>query len=209
MSNNSDSLTSLLKQLSLPKVGGVGISQLLSPGNSLSQSQSASSAKPPSLGDTKTSSIGVKDTATGIQFGSPSNSRTPASQSSMSVSSLLTQAASGGVSSALSGGLGIAGLGGLVTGLLGLFGGSKTALPPLVRFELPTTQQATVYTSRTGNTTYDGTSVVQTNPPASQTGIYATGNNSGSLQYQSSDVAQAVKTALLNSSSLNDVIAEI
>jgi len=46
---------------------------------------------------------------------------------------------------------------------------------------------------------------------SSSKGIYASGQepNVQSLQYQSSQIAQAVKQALLHSSSLSDVIAEI
>ncbi len=85
-------------------------------------------------------------------------------------------------------------------------GGSKTSPPPLVEFKLPNSVSQTVYASSKGNTAYQGNSV------ETQSTSIASGNQAPSsqpLQYQSAAIAQAVKTALLNSSSLNDVIAEI
>lgn len=220
MGKNNDGLSALIKRLSSPKVGGLSFSKLLSPVDLISQTQSKekSTDRPPLLGDVKTLSLSAKDTPTGIRFGSPSNSRTPSSQSSNQLTSLLEQTASGGIASAFSSGLGgITGIGGLVAGILNLFGGGqKTALPPLVEFQLPQPQEQTVYVSAKGSTTLQGTDVEQTSSLTPGAGIYTgAAQNTGTLtpnqlmKYQSAQIAQAVKTALLNSSSLNDVIAEI
>jgi hypothetical protein len=64
-------------------------------------------------------------------------------------------------------------------------GGGKSAPPPLVQFQLPDSQSQTIYISSN------------------------TRSNTEPAQYQSAQIADAVKKALLNSSSLNDVIAEI
>jgi hypothetical protein len=161
--------------------------------------------------------MNVKNTMTGIRFGSPSNSRTPTSRSSSALTNLFGHTASGGIASALGGGLsGIAGLGGLISGIIGLFGGSKSSPPPLIEFHLPESQNQITYVSSKGNTTFQGTVVEQASRSTPSHGTY-TGNNEMSssgasdsaLRYQSMQIAQAVKNALLNSSSLNDVIAEI
>jgi hypothetical protein len=125
------------------------------------------------------------------------------------MSDLLKQTAAGGLASFLGGGLGsVAGLGGLVSGLVHLFGGGNSAPPPLVQFQLPDSQERTVYLSSKGSTVYQGTSVEQASlPNAGGTG--STNISGQKLQYQSTQIADAVKKALLNSSSLNDVIAEI
>jgi hypothetical protein len=90
----------------------------------------------------------------------------------------------------------IGGLGGIISGLVGLFGSHKKTPPPLTLFRLPDAQNETVYTSsHTANV-------------VPQSGIY-TSQHTDSTQYHSAQIAQAVKHALLNSSSLNDVISEI
>lgn len=220
MAKTNNGLSNLVKQLSSPKINGLSLTKLLKPVTLVNQTQSSStgsSAKLPALGETKGLSMSAKDSPTGINFGSPSNSRIPSAQSSSELTNLLKQTASGGIASALSGGLSsIAGLGGLVSGIISLFGGGNSTPPPLVDFQLPQSQQQTVYVSSKGSTTFQGTDVEQAAPSTSAGGIYSgtgqTGNLGASgqtLQYQSSQIAQAVKNALLNSSSLNDVIAEI
>jgi hypothetical protein len=156
-----------------------------------------------------------------IQFGKPSQSSSKAASSSGSEwTNLLKQTASGGIASALSGGFGgIGGIGSLISGIVNLFGAGsgKTTPPPLVEFQVPNSQQQTVYVSSKASSVYQG-NAVQANGPATGAGVYGkTGQRqtSGSspnaewVQEQSSQIAQAVKNALLNSSSLNDVIAEI
>jgi hypothetical protein len=133
---------------------------------------------------------------------------------------LLKQTASGGIASAFSGGFAsIAGLGGLISGIASLFGvGGKSTPPPLVEFQLPSSQSQTIYVSPNGSATLQGNAVESSGIGSTSTGIYpkpsspgisTAGASSQSLQYQSAQIAQAVKMALLNSSSLNDVIAEI
>lgn len=222
MSNRKNNLSSLLGQVSRLKIDGQTTNTLLSPTNIVNQAQPKSSegTKPPSLGDTKSSSFSARAVPTGINFGSPSNSRTSTQQSSSVLGNLLKQTASGGIASTFSGGFAsIAGLGGLISGIASLFGGGgKSTPPPLVEFQLPSSQSQTVYVGSNGNTTYQGNAVESSGAGTSGTGIYprpgsagvsTAGAGSQSLQYQSAQIAQAVKTALLNSSSLNDVIAEI
>lgn len=175
-----------------------------------------------SSGDSKQMSMSVKDTLKGIQFGKPSQSGTKASTTSGSEwASLLKQTASGGIASAFSGGFGgIGGLGSLISGLVNLFGGGggTNTLPPLTEFALPDSQQQTVYVSSRGTATYQG-SVTESSGFSGATGGFY--NNAGQMQTsgaspnsqwiqeQSGQIADAVKSALLQSSSLHDVIAEI
>lgn len=217
MSNRKNNLSGLLSQVSRVKVDGQSTNTLLSPTNIVNQAQpkSSESTKPPSLGDTKTSSFSAKVASTGINFGSPSNNRQGTQQSSSVLGNLLKQTASGGIASVFSGGFAsVTGLGGLISGIASLFGGGKST-PPLVEFQLPNPQSQTVYVSSNGSTALQGNAVESSGtgtgiyPKPGSPGISAAGASSQSFQYQSTQIAQAVKTALLNSSSLNDVIAEI
>lgn len=166
------------------------VTDLISSSLSLSATGQTGSQLRPGA-DTALKPLGISgtDVATGIQFGSPSSSRVTSSGSSGEWSTLLKQTESGGIAGIGSGGglslLGsVAGIGGLISGLSSLFGGGKSTPPPLTAFQLPQSQQQTI--SIGSNT--------ESNIP---------------LRYQSTQIAQAVKQALLNSSSLNDVIAEI
>ena len=222
MANKKNNLSSLLNQRSGQKIDGLCVSKLLAPTSVVTQAQSnaAKTIKPTSSGDTKASTMGAKSVPTGINFGSPSNNRLSTSQSGSEWANLLTKTASGGVASAFSGGLSsIAGLGGLLSGIASLFGGGSTSTPPpLVEFQLPSSQTQTVYVSSNGSSTYQGSMTEQTSGSNSNGPTYissptpqtSSSTSSGQpFQYQSTQIAQAVKTALLNSSSLNDVIAEI
>jgi hypothetical protein len=147
--------------------------------------------------DSTLKSIGfdAKDLATGIQFGSPSSSRATATSSSSGAwSTILKHTLSGGGPTGTGtggGGLGllgsVTGLGGLISGLSHVFGGGRSTPPPLSQVQLPVTQQQTISIGE----------------PASLN------QGSSNVVYQSAQIAQAVKQALLNSSSLNDVIAEM
>ncbi len=204
-------------QLAGVKVDGARLSRLLSPSSPLGVSTSKNSSrsgKPPVPTDLKLQSLSsVGNFRAGIKFGSPSNNRTTASQGTSEWANLLKQTASGGISSAFGGGLlnAIGGLGGLVSSIAGLFGGSKKAEAPLTLFQLPNSQAQTVFvSSKTAgsaslNTSSGGVSG-SSNALSSTTGQ---GVQSQTFQHQSAEIAQAVKQALLNSSSLNDVIAEI
>lgn len=220
MANSKNNKSSLLKNLS----GVKGVSGTLSPTDLVSQVQGGSAEKTPSVrtsGDTKADSISGKVVPQSIQFGKPSQSSSKAAPSSGSEwTNLLKQTASGGIASALSGGLGrIGGIGSLISGIVNLFGGGggKTTPPPLVEFQLPNSQQETVYVNSKASSVYEGSAVQVAGPATGAAGYGKSGQmqTSGSspnaewVQEQSSQIAQAVKNALLNSSSLNDVIAEI
>lgn len=208
MGKNKNGLSRLGSGLSSPKIKGLSLSKSLTPTNLSSPSSSSTSAsRPPSLGDTRTLSLGGKDTPTGIQFGKPSDSRTSTTKSSNAWTSLLSSTASGGAASGLSGGLSsIAGIGGLFSSIASLFGGGKSTPPPLVDFQLPNSASQTLYVSSRGSTAYQGSAVEKPSTAASTT---PPTTSAQSLQYQSAAIAQAVKTAMLTSSSLNDVVAEI
>jgi hypothetical protein len=173
-------------------------------------------------GDTKQNSITGNITLHAIQFGKPSESSSKTSSTSGGEwTNLLKQTASGGITSALSGGLGsIGGLGSVISGIVNLFGGGggKKTLPPLVDFQLPSSQEQTVYVGSKGSSVYQGNVAPGASGPAPGVGLYSnagqlqTGGsppNAQWIQEQSGQIAEAVKNALLNSSSLNDVIGEI
>ncbi|MFL6352382.1 MAG: hypothetical protein ACJ74Z_11110 [Bryobacteraceae bacterium] len=129
--------------------------------------------------------------------------------------------ASGGIASALSGGLGsIGGLTSVISGIVHLFGGGskQKTPPPLVEFHLPTSQEQTLSVSSKGNSVRQGSAAESTSLRTPGGGMYGnasqlhTSGPSPSTQWiqeQSGQIAEAVKNALLNSSSLNDVIGEI
>jgi hypothetical protein len=223
VAKSRNNFSSLSKRLSLAKTENESVRRGLLPTDLVNQSQAGSTQKSSKIGnqDARPSSITGKVTLEGITFGRPSQSSSKSGSSSGSEwTSLLKHTASGGIASALSGGFGgIGGIGSLVSGIFSLFGGggggTKTP-PPLVEFQLPNPQQQTLYLSSTGSSLYQG-GVEQSSVPAGG----ATYGNSGQIQTsgaapgaewiqeQSAQIAQAVKTALLHSSSLNDVIAEI
>jgi hypothetical protein len=221
MAKRNNNLSGLLNNLSAPKVNGQSLGKLLTSTNLIApEKQSAETAtKPSSSGDTRTSAMDAKDVPVGINFGSPSSNTTSTSKSGSEWANLLTQTASGGVGSTISGGLSsIAGLGGLIAGIASLFGGGKSTPPPLVEFQLPSSQTQTVYVSSNGSSTYQGGVTGQAPVLTSAGPIYNnnqtpqptnSASSGQSLQYHSTQIAQAVKTALLNSSTLNDVITEI
>ncbi|MGI9073051.1 MAG: hypothetical protein ACR2JB_17490 [Bryobacteraceae bacterium] len=157
-----------------------------------------------------------------IQFGRPSQSTSkPSSSSGSEWTNLLKHTASGGLASALSGGLGsIGGISSLITGIVHLFGGGskKKTPPPLIEFHLAASQQRTLSVSSKGNSVHQGSVAEVTSVGAPGAGIYGNAgqlHTSGSspstqwIQEQSGQIAEAVKNALLNSSSLNDVIGEL
>ena len=129
-----------------------------------------------------------------LKFGNASRAATKSPQSTSSWSSLLSGASSGGLAGNLSAATGFGGgIGSLISGLTSLFGGGKTAPPALTAYQLPTSQEQTVSTGST----------------ATRPGVYGgpptlTASDNGGAQ-----IVQSVKNALLNSSSLNDVIAEL
>jgi len=207
VANRKNNLSGLLNQLGSVKVDGQSMGKLLTPSSTVTQTQAGSekSANPPNTGDLRASSFSAKTVATGINFGAPSNTRTSTAQSGSQWTKLLTQTASGGAASTFNGLGSIAGLGGIIAGIASLFGGGgKSTPPPLVQFQLPESQTQTIYVgssaTKAGGSLYASSPTPQ--PSSSNAGAQT-------FQYQSTQIAQAVKTALLNSNSLGDVIAEI
>ena len=171
----------------------------------------------------KSDSGGIGRTSSSIDFGRPSNNKaaadTSSSNSGSGWSKLLEQTTSGGISGALSGSFSLGALGGIgsiVSGIVDLFGGggkkAKTTLPPLPEFSLPKQSVQTAYLSSTGISVRDGASSQLPNLPSGNAPVYSgnqTSSSSDWIQSQNTQIAQAVKTALLSSNSLSDVIAEI
>jgi len=207
--------STLVGKLAVVKADATNLSRLSSPNEQSAGSiakDGSGVSKPPGSGDVKSQSLSTAgDVKAGMNFGSPSSNRMASSQGTSEWANLLRQTASGGISSAFGGGLlsAIGGLGGLVSSIAGLFGGSKKTLAPLTLFQLPNSQTNTVFVS----TKAAGTASVNTDSGGAsgplQTSSTEEAGQGQSFQYQSSEIAQAVKQALLNSSSLNDVIAEI
>jgi hypothetical protein len=224
VAKSKNNASGLVKDLSRASTGRGSVSRLLPHTDLVSQIQ-AGSEKAPNIrasGDTKHSSISGNVALHSLQFGRPSQASSKAPSTAGSEwTNLLRQTASGGIASALSGGLGsIGGLGSLISGIVGLFGGGggKKTPPPLVDFQLPSSQEQTVYVGSKGRTVYQGSVAAPTSVPATGVGVYSNAGQlqtSGSspnpqwIQEQSAQIAEAVKSALLNSSSLNDVIGEI
>ncbi len=145
--------------------------------------------------------------STGISFGKPSGSKlsTPiTSQHSVDWAGMAQSAASNGISSLLGSAPGGSllsglGLGSIISGVASLFGGHKAELPPLKLFQLPDTINQTVH-MQSGMTNSASSSAVH---------VHVQAFDSQSFMNRSNDIARAVKTAMLNSHSLNDVIAEL
>lgn len=181
--NNS---SNLLKQLSSSK-GRSGVPNLFS-GAPLANTGKLTAPKVAPA----SASMNTGKAAAGLQFGKAPVQRTPQS-SGTDWAKLLQQSASNGVASAFGGSFGlgsITGIGSIISGIAGLFGGSSKAAPALHAFALPASQNQTISVGVNGNTQSNSSSTL-------------------TLQDQNAQVAQAVKTALLHSSSLNDVIGEI
>lgn len=208
----SNDFANLFGRLAGVTADGVSLSRLLSPTKSSSLATSGPSPKSLSPGtspDVRSLPLSDTGTAKGINFGSPSSNRIASSQGGSEWTNLLKQTASGGISSAFGGGAlsAIGGLGGLVSSFAGLFSGGTKTEAPLTLFRLPDSQTETVSaTSNGAGTSQAGMrSGIYAAPTASSTQIEQ-GQTSAA---QSAQITAAVKQALLNSSSLNDVIAEI
>jgi hypothetical protein len=211
VSNKRNKLTRFAKDSSRTKVGGQSVDRFLSHTDLVNQ-DSTSAKRPASIrgGGDRSRSLGdTKLVPHAIQFGKPSQSGSGSATGSSSAgewTNLLKMTASGGIASALSGGLGgIGGIGSLISGIVHLFGGgSKNAPPSLVEFHIPDSQQQTASVSSKGSS--PGLGMYRN---AGQMETSGSAPNAEWIQEQSNQIAQAVKNALLNSSSLNDVIAEI
>lgn len=223
MAKSKNKASRLANDLSQINSGYGQVSRSLSHTDLVSQLQGGITERMPTLSGSKdTRSSSGNAALHSIQFGRPSQSSSKAASSSESEwTNLLKQTASGGIASALSGGLGsIGGLGSLISGIVHLFGGgnSKKTPPPLVQFHLPASQEQSLSVSSRGNSVHQGSVVEGTGPGTPGAGIYGNASQlhtSGSspstqwIQEQSGQIAEAVKNALLNSSSLNDVIGEL
>jgi hypothetical protein len=159
-----------------------------------------STAKAPSAKEAGLSKVaGFNEARTSpLNFGRASRAATKTNQSTSSSTSqwsnLLSASTSGGLASTLSGAAGFTGgIGSIISGIENLFGGGKSAPPALVAYQLPTSQQQAI--------SIGSSSTIP--------GIYGGPSSSTPFESQSSQIIQTVKQALLNSSSLNDVIAEI
>jgi hypothetical protein len=142
-----------------------------------------------------------------IQFGSPSNSGSSSSGSTTANewSNLLKKTASGGISNLLGGGAIRLGIDSLVSSLGNLFSGDNDqASVPVSRFALPSSQQQTIYLSSPSTGVRSGTGTTMT-----ADGYGQVTNKGQFAQVQNTQIVQAVKNALLTSSSLNDVISEL
>ena len=189
----SNDLTKLLHQVT--RTDGSGRSGLLMPVKA--SNAVTSTSKSVSIGHPqgeRSLTLGER-VAKGVNFGSPSSSGTSRAEGGAEWANLLRQTASGGISGGLGGGgilSALGGFGGLVSSFAKVFGGEAKTEAPLIRFQLPDSQNQVVFASshQTGSSSSQS---MHDQPP----------------QWQSAHIAEAVKQALLNSSSLNDVIAEI
>jgi len=213
MAKNSNNLSGLLR----------GPSKLLSGTNLITgtsgSSSSRSSSRLPSTAQDglKTASFTAKSPLLGINFGHAPSSAIASSSSGSQWTSLLKQATSGnGLASVFTGSFGgLGGVGSLVSGIMSLFGGGKKTPAALTAFELPSSQQRTV---SIGSPMSSPGATANVGANAQATGIYGTPGQvqpvPSSIDSQwfldnSNNIAQAVKAAMLNSNSLNDVVSEV
>ena len=228
---NSDNLSRLVSGSN--KSTGQNISRLLASTNlvgGVNDGANATSSGSPSPGaqrDLKSVSLLSKTSLTGIQFGSSSSSGSTSAGSSSSGSvwaSLLGQTTSGGgLTGLFTSGIAslgkIGSIGSMISGIAGLFGGGgKPTLPDLTRFQLAASQEQTIYVGSQGTTAYQGNAVrqaVTTQPSSGSYGASGQGQSAppnADPQWfldNSNHIAQAVKNAMLNSSSINDVVSEV
>jgi hypothetical protein len=155
-------------------------------------------------GDMARLSITSQPSSKPVQFGSPSNSGSQSSSRTKkagSWTSLLETMSTGGISDLVGGG-GVlsAGLNYLTSGIESLFGGkTKSAPEPLTRFALPDSQDQTLYVT-------DPQKTIQS---SQFSGAYSSSQPIQLGHTSRAEIVQTVKTALLTSSSLNDVIGEL
>jgi len=143
----------------------------------------------------------------GINFGKAPNSATlaPNSSSSGGWQKYASQLASGGAASILTGSYGAGTFGGfglapIVSGILGLLGSKHKNPPVLQPFSLPGASHQTVHLGG-GNSSASG--------PSSVVHVHVKAMDSQSFMDRSNEIANAVKSAMLNSHSLNDVVSEV
>jgi hypothetical protein len=112
--------------------------------------------------------------------------------------------------------LGGSGLGALVSGIIGLFGGGSQDPPaPLTHFSLPQAVKVDAGLAPGGqfapvNYSQDGLPRTSAAPaPVQQINVQVNAMDSQSFLDRSDDIARAVKEAMLNSHSINDVVADL
>jgi hypothetical protein len=198
VSKSKNNLTGLLNQVSRSKSGRKSSSPEI---NTTTKRLSASGA-----GDLRSLSSTARSPV-GMQFGKAHHSSGTSSTAASDLTKLVNKTASSGLSSLLGGNGVLGGLFGLGTvgSLLGsLFGGkSSTAPAPPAGFALPQARTESFSRGVAGAKVSNGTSGIYTSTVA-----HGTGTPAGNVVSQD-QIAQAVRVALLNSSSLNDVINEI
>jgi hypothetical protein len=151
------------------------------------------------LGTTR-DGLSSKTGATAINFGKPADKGTTTTSSGTDWTGMLKQASSSGLSSLLGGGLASGGIGSIISGISSLFGGGTKTPEPLKLFSLPDPQNYTVHLQ--GSTPAQSSS-------SSGVHVHVQTMDSQSFMSRSNDIARAVKTAMLNSHSINDVISEL
>jgi hypothetical protein len=153
-------------------------------------------------------SIGSTLTPKAIQFGSPSSVGSTSralTGSGDEWTKLLNNATSSSIGSLIGGGFLESGINSLISGITDLFDGGGKSESPLVRFALPDSQQKTMHVSSEGLSSSAGNIA---SPQNNDKGQAYKDVQQGPL-YGQSQIVQAVKNALLTSSTLNDIIAEI
>ncbi len=201
--------------------GGQSTSKVSKPTDLVSRKQTAAHAntKISAAADLRKLSMSSALTSKNIQFGSTSGTGVKSHSSTHTGNewtNLLQTATSSSLASLVGGGFLEYGVNSLVSGLSSLFdGGNSKNETPLTRFTLPEPQQQSMYVTSEGLSASPGFADASAalHGAASQQGG-GTGGIYGSMQaqsplYRQSEIVQAVKNALLTSSSLNDVIAEI
>ncbi len=125
----------------------------------------------------------------------------------------------GGLAGSFLGG-GLGGLSPIISGLIGLFGGGSSAPAPLVPFQLPSSVQFQGGIDGGGNGGVTAADYGQNGAPRAagssrapsrspQVTIQVNAMDTQSFLNHSSDIAEAVRQALLHSNSLNDAVAGI
>jgi hypothetical protein len=153
-----------------------------------------------SLLGTNREGLSGNTSAKAISFGKPAEKGTSTSTSKgTDWTGMLKQAAGSGVGSLLGGGLASGGIGSIISGISSLFGGGSKAPEPLKLFTLPDPQNQTVHLQGGGPSSSSSSAVH----------VHVQAMDSQSFVSRSNDIARAVKTAMLNSHSINDVISEL
>jgi hypothetical protein len=142
-----------------------------------------------------------------INFGKPSDRKALVSSAgtAMDWGGLAKQVVSGGAASLFntSASAAFGGLGSLISGITSLFGGGEKKAPPALQlFQLPDAVNQTVHLQ-------GGSSAGSAGSSGSAVHVHVQAMDTQSFLNRSNDIARAVKTAMLNSHSLNDVVSEL